>query len=109
MPLVFFIGCHLIFTDISHTSYQCPTGFSLTEFLYHQDEQFLDKEGGAYYITPEGDPSILFRMKEDYDGAEPSGNSVAAINLLRLSSLVTGDLAESFHTTAEHLLVSFLF
>ncbi|XP_024370757.1 uncharacterized protein [Physcomitrium patens] len=74
------------------------------ELQSSQDEQFLDKEGGAYYITPEGDPSILFRMKEDYDGAEPSGNSVAAINLLRLSSLVTGDLAESVHTTAEHLL-----
>lgn len=71
----------------------------------YQDEQFLDKEGGAYFSTPEGDPSILFRMKEDYDGAEPSGNSVAAINLLRLSALVTGDLSERFHRSAEHLLV----
>jgi len=65
----------------------------------------LDKEGGAYYSTPEGDLSILFRMKEDYDGAEPSGNSVAAQNLLRLSLLVAGDLSESFHNSAEHLLV----
>ncbi|KAH9531464.1 hypothetical protein CY35_19G039700 [Sphagnum magellanicum] len=69
-----------------------------------QDEQFWDKEGGGYYSTPEGDSSILFRMKEDYDGAEPSGNSVAAVNLLRLSSLLSGDRSEYFHHTAEHLL-----
>jgi len=74
------------------------------ELQTSQDELFLDKEGGAYYSTPEGDPSILFRMKEDYDGAEPSGNSVAAQNLLRLSLLVTGELSESFHNSAEHLL-----
>jgi uncharacterized protein YyaL (SSP411 family) len=65
----------------------------------------LDKEGGAYFSTAEGDPSILFRMKEDYDGAEPSGNSVSALNLLRLSLLVTGDLSHSFKTSVEHLLV----
>lgn len=73
-----------------------------------QDEQFLDKEGGAYYSTADGDPSILFRMKEDYDGAEPSGNSVAALNLLRLASFVAGDLSDTFHTSAEHLLVIYL-
>lgn len=70
-----------------------------------QDDQFLDKVGGAYYSTPEGDSSILFRVKEDYDGAEPSGNSVAAINLLRLASIVTGGKSESYFRTAEHLLV----
>ena len=32
------------------------------------------------------------RMKDDYDGAEPSGNSIAALNLLRLAA-ITGDTA----------------
>jgi uncharacterized protein YyaL (SSP411 family) len=36
------------------------------------------------------DKTILLRMKEDYDGAEPSPNSVSALNLLRLAQ-ITGD------------------
>ncbi|KAG6547746.1 hypothetical protein Mapa_010559 [Marchantia paleacea] len=72
-----------------------------------QDDQFLDKVGGGYYSTGEGDSSILFRVKEDYDGAEPSGNSVAALNLLRLSSLLSGDMSEVYHHTAEHLMSVF--
>lgn len=47
----------------------------------------MDKEGGGYFNTPGEDPSVLLRVKEDHDGAEPSGNSVAAINLVRLASI----------------------
>lgn len=70
-----------------------------------QDELFLDREGGGYFNTPGEDPSVLLRVKEDHDGAEPSGNSVAAINLVRLSSLVTGNKSELYRQNAEHLLV----
>ena len=31
--------------------------------------------------------NILIKTKEDYDGAEPTGNSIAVLNLLRLSQL----------------------
>ncbi|KAL4202665.1 hypothetical protein AMTRI_Chr02g222250 [Amborella trichopoda] len=72
-----------------------------------QDELFLDKEGGAYFNTPGEDPSILLRVKEDYDGAEPSGNSVSAINLIRLSSMVGDDLSTYYRQNAEHLLAVF--
>eukprot|EP01018_Ginkgo_biloba_P017821 Gb_30260 [translate_table: standard] len=72
-----------------------------------QDDLFLDKVGGGYFNTPGEDPSILLRLKEDYDGAEPSGNSVAAINLLRLSSLVSGSLSDYYRRTAEHVLAVF--
>jgi len=57
-----------------------------------QDTLFADKEHGGYFSTMEKDPHILIRMKEDYDGAEPSPNSVSALNLLRLSEM-TGDAA----------------
>lgn len=67
---------------------------------------FLDKEGGGYYNTAGDDPSVLLRVKEDHDGAEPSGNSVSAINLVRLASLVTGDRSDQYKQNAEHLLVS---
>ncbi len=49
-----------------------------------QDELFWDKEHGGYFSTTGHDSSVLIRMKEGYDGAEPSPNSVSAMNLLRL-------------------------
>jgi hypothetical protein len=50
-----------------------------------QRGQFEDKEGGGFWATGDSDPSLVLRLKDDYDGAEPSGNSVAALNLLRLA------------------------
>ncbi|KAJ3676181.1 hypothetical protein LUZ60_003593 [Juncus effusus] len=72
-----------------------------------QDELFLDREGGGYFNTAGDDPSVLLRVKEDHDGAEPSGNSVSALNLIRLASLVGGAKSEVYRSTAEHLLAVF--
>lgn len=72
-----------------------------------QDELFLDKEGGGYFNTPGEDPSVLLRVKEDHDGAEPSGNSVSVINLVRLTSVVAGSWFERYRRNAEHLLAVF--
>ena len=52
------------------------------------DVLFGDEPGGGYFSTTGADPSVLLRAKEDYDGAEPSPNSVAALNLLRLAALM---------------------
>jgi hypothetical protein len=49
-----------------------------------QDELFWNTENGGYFSSAGKDPSVLIRTKEAYDGAEPSPNSVAALNLLRL-------------------------
>jgi uncharacterized protein YyaL (SSP411 family) len=57
-----------------------------------QDELFWDGEHGGWFSTTGADPSVLLRMKEDYDGAEPSPTSVAAMNLLTLAHL-TGERA----------------
>jgi len=46
---------------------------------------FYDKEHGAFFDTTGNDKSILLRTKEEYDSAEPTGNSVAVLDLLRLS------------------------
>jgi hypothetical protein len=50
-------------------------------------ELFEDPEQGAFFTTAGQDASLVLRMKDDYDGAEPSGNSVALLDLLRLAHL----------------------
>lgn len=45
-------------------------------------------EDGGYCNSRKGDSDILLRRKEDYDGSEPASSSVAAVNLVRLSSLL---------------------
>jgi uncharacterized protein YyaL (SSP411 family) len=46
-----------------------------------------DDSDGGFFDTSDNDKSILVRTKEDYDSAEPTGNSIAIMNLLRLSQL----------------------
>lgn len=46
---------------------------------------FQDDEGGGLWSGT--DPSLIARMKDDYDGAEPSGNAVAALALVELGRL----------------------
>ncbi|MEW5301111.1 MAG: hypothetical protein WDW36_003991 [Sanguina aurantia] len=58
------------------------------------DARFWDGRGaGAYFSTGGTDPSITMRLKEDYDGAEPSPSSIALSNLMRLAGLVPGGAA----------------
>ena len=52
------------------------------------DELFWDAECGGYFNSAAGDASIVLRLKEDYDGAEPTPSSVAAMNLLRLAAML---------------------
>ncbi len=55
-----------------------------------QDRLFWDDANGAYFSTRADAAHLLARAKEDYDGAEPSANSVSAMNLLRAWQ-ITGD------------------
>jgi len=55
------------------------------------EQHFADAGNGGYFMTPDDGEALLAREKPDYDGAEPSGNSVAILNLLRLHELTTDD------------------
>jgi uncharacterized protein YyaL (SSP411 family) len=48
---------------------------------------FWDKDDGGFYFTADDSENLLIRQKEIYDGAIPSGNSIAMLNLLRLGSI----------------------
>lgn len=49
-------------------------------------ELFWDEKGG-YYMTPKDAGKLILRPRETYDGAIPSGNSVAAMVFLELAAL----------------------
>lgn len=61
---------------------------------------FWDKTNGGFFSTPADGEQLLIRNKELYDGAIPSGNSIAMFNLVRLARL-TGN--SKFEDMAEEL------
>lgn len=63
--------------------------------------EFEDEEHGGFFLTVDAQPA---RLKEGYDGVTPSGNSVAAVNLIRLAEL-TGK--EEMRQAGERVLKSF--
>jgi uncharacterized protein YyaL (SSP411 family) len=69
-----------------------------------QDRLFSDEKSGGYFSGTGKDPSILLRMKEDYDNAEPAPSSVAARNLLRLAQIRD---AKELQTRAEKTISAF--
>jgi uncharacterized protein YyaL (SSP411 family) len=74
------------------------------ELQTSQNRLFEDQIQGGYFTTAAGDTNLLLRMKEDYDGAEPSANSVTALNLLRLAQMTD---AREFGRSAESTLKAF--
>jgi hypothetical protein len=77
------------------------TAIALTDRMR---ERFEDPEHGAFFSSSAGEADLVMRVKEDYDGAEPSGNSIAVMNLLRLAQM-TG--REDFRQSAERALAAF--
>ncbi|WP_294346619.1 thioredoxin domain-containing protein [Prosthecochloris sp.] len=56
-----------------------------------QIELFFDDVSGGFFNAASDDPTIPIRMKEDYDGAEPSPNSVTVRSLYRLADMLDRD------------------
>ncbi len=56
----------------------------LTDYM---QDSFWDEEGKGFYLTGKDAENLIYRPKETYDGALPSGNSVAGYVLMKLSKL----------------------
>jgi uncharacterized protein YyaL (SSP411 family) len=79
----------------------------LTEAIRLQAEldlRYRDREAGGYFMTAADAEVLLAREKPAYDGAEPAGNSVALMNLLRLSELTLDD---AYRASADEMLRGF--
>jgi uncharacterized protein YyaL (SSP411 family) len=90
--------------DLYEASFQIDWLKKAVRLMEEQIELFYDNDCGGFFDIPGTDPTILVRTKELYDGAEPSGNSVSVLNLLRLSQIVGG---ARYHTLAMKSLSSF--
>jgi uncharacterized protein YyaL (SSP411 family) len=67
-------------------------------------ELFSDQNGGAFYLTGKDAESLIVRNKPDYDGAVPSGNSIASLVLLKLGQMT---MNQSFTKHGEQIFRAF--
>ncbi len=72
-------------------------------------DHFWDTKDGALFFAGDYSEKLLVRQKEAYDGAIPSGNSIAMLNLIRLARLLgegeyeqkASDIAKAFSKQIE--------
>jgi uncharacterized protein YyaL (SSP411 family) len=64
------------------------------ELQSRMDVEFWDADATGYVMRPELGGEILMTIREEYDGAEPAPNHVAACNLLKISAM-TGDAKQA--------------
>lgn len=58
-------------------------------------ENFYDSEHGGFYLYGHDNEQLILKPKETYDGAIPSGNSVMAYNLVKLSAITNDSKLEA--------------
>lgn len=73
--------------EIYESSFEDKYLQAASELTRTMIEQFWDKTIGGFYFTTKDADAAFPMIKEVYDGAVPSGNSVALLNLLRLAQL----------------------
>lgn len=67
-------------------------------------ENFWDEKGGGFFFSGKQNELLIAQTKDMYDGATPSGNSVAFLNVLRLGRLTGNPNSEKM---AEQLMKTF--
>lgn len=80
--------------ELYETTYQPSYLAKAVDLNKQMLDLFWDREAGGLYMYGQDSEQLLARPKEIYDGAMPSGNSVAAWNFLRLASLTADYILE---------------
>ena len=70
--------------DLYETTFSVEYLSEALEFQNHLIKYFWDEKDGAFFFTAADSEKLLIRQKVVYDGAIPSGNSIALLNLIRL-------------------------
>ena len=98
-------ACSILgFLDLYETRFE-PEDFQFAVRLAERAiELFEDRENGGFFSTDEGAENLVLRLKDDYDGAEPSGNSMMTMALLRLARMTD---REDFRRAAKKTLEAF--
>jgi uncharacterized protein YyaL (SSP411 family) len=90
--------------DLYETEFQAEDLEWAITLVRRAIELFGDAEDGGFFSSAAGQADLVLRLKDDYDGAEPSGNSMMALALVRLARM-TGD--EEFGKRAQATLRAF--
>jgi uncharacterized protein len=76
------------FLDLYEASFDTRSIEMAIKLQRRQDELFRDAKQGGYFMTSGRDANVLLRIMQTDDSAEPSENSVTALNLLRISYML---------------------
>jgi len=94
----------LALIDMYETTFEAADLRWAERLAERAQELFEDREHGGFFSTEAAKSDLVLRLKDDYDGAEPSGNSAMALALLKLARL-TG--REDFRVSADRMLQAF--
>jgi hypothetical protein len=92
------------FLDLYETRFDAADFHFAERLAERAIELFEDRENGGFFSAGEDAENLVLRLKDDYDGAEPSGNSTMTMALLRLARM-TG--REHFRAPAARTLEAF--
>ncbi len=73
--------------DLYEASYVSGWLREAVELAEEMVERFWDPEGSSFFFTEAGDTDLIVRSRNPFDNATPSGNSMAALAMMRLGAL----------------------
>ena len=73
--------------ELYETTFEVQYLVSAIDLQTKVNDNFWDRDHGAFFFVNSNNEDVLVRLKESYDGAIPSGNSISMMNLLKLGRM----------------------